>query len=90
MFGAWKARLLLSLLGTYRIMLRTADVLCVHACWRSQKLMGFVVGLGKQGSWAGFCVLTYMRHAAALPCVHACPQGKQCWRALIQKHQAIA
>ena len=40
MLGAWKARLLLSLLGAYRSMPRTADVQCVHACWKSKMLMG--------------------------------------------------
>ena len=40
MLGAWKARLLLGLLGAYRVMLRTADVQCVHACWKSKMLMG--------------------------------------------------
>ena len=40
MLGAWKARLLLSLLEAYRIMPCTADVQCVHACWKSKMLMG--------------------------------------------------
>ena len=84
MLGAWKARLLLSLLEAYRIMPRTADVQCVHACWKSKMLMGLdcLVGLGKQGNWAGFCVLMDMRHAAIVPCVYAWPEGKECWRAL--------